>query len=263
MNLPGFYATSGDKKDLYVNVTDFRLPVIQKSITFFMYYGFDTSSLERDAVKEYTIEYSSLNEFAQQLRCAIFNDFLYKSNCVKKDDDKVVNRGVARDEVETVFSLRFRDGIFEMQVDEHCAVFATVNLFELMGFKSEVYDAKNRRNDDKVLAPLGEEVDAMKICQRLTCGVPVQFLSEMERVCHLVIERCIEPGMYFNGGRYGVVCSYDLVDRKLTSNFKRFDISGLRNISFSVLNNDFKAYDFGCCLKSQSLRFVLNISKKI
>ena len=69
--------------------------------------------------------------------------------------------------------------------------------------------------------------------------------------------------VYFNGGRYGVVCSYDLMERKLMSNYKRFSYAGMRSISFSVLNNDFKAFDFGCCLKSQSLRFVLNIVKKI
>lgn len=262
MNLPGFYANSGGKKDLYVNVTDFRLPVIQKSITFSMHYGFDTPSLERDAVKEYTFEYSNFVEFAQQLRCAVFNDFLYKSQCVI-NNDKVLDRDPAWEDVKTVFSVRFKDGTFEMQMDEHCAFFATFNLFELMGFKSQVYDAKHGMNRDKVVSAENEDAEHMKICQRLTYGVPVQFLSETERVCHLVIDRCIEPGMYFNGGRYGVVCSYDLVDRKLTSNFKRFDHCGLRNISFSVLNNDFKAYDFGCCLKSQSLRFVLNVVKKI
>ena len=82
-------------------------------------------------------------------------------------------------------------------------------------------------------------------------------------MCHLVIDRCVEPAVYFNGGRYGVVCSYDLMERKLMSNYKRFSYAGMRSISFSVLNNDFKAFDFGCCLKSQSLRFVLNIVKKI
>ena len=207
--------------------------------------------------------FSSFTEFAQQLRCAVYNDFLYKSKCVKSDDEKVDSRDVAKkDDVETVFSLRFKDGAFEMHLDEYCAIFASVNLFEFMGFKAEVSDAKNRTNTDNVLAPTGS-TDSMKICKRLTCGAPVQFLSEPDRVCHLVIDKCVEPGMYFNGGRYGVVCSYDLVERKLLSNYKRFSHEGMRNISFSVLNNDFKAFDFGCCLKTQSLRFVMNVVKKI
>ena len=263
MNLPGLYIESGGKKDLYVIVTDFRLPVIERRLTFVMYYGFDTPNITGDSVKEYNFVFSSFTEFAQQLRCAVYNDFLYKSKCVKSNEDGVVNGGVAKkDDVETVFSLRFKDGAFEMHLDEHCALFASVNLFEFMGFKSEVSDAKNRKNEDKVLAPTGS-TDSMKICKRLTCGAPVQFLSEADRVCHLVIDRCVEPAMYYNGGRYGVVCSYDLVERKLLSNYKRFSHEGMRNISFSVLNNDFKAFDFGCCLENQSLRFVLNVVKKI
>ena len=154
MNLPGLYMESGGKKDLYVNVTDFRLPVIERKLNFAMHYGFDTPNITGDSVKEYNFVFSSFTEFAQQLRCAVYNDFLYKSKCVKSNKDGVVSGGVAKkDNVETVFSLRFKDGAFEMHLDEHCALFASVNLFEFMGFKSEVSDAKNRKNEDKVLAP--------------------------------------------------------------------------------------------------------------
>ena len=263
MNLPGLYPDSGGKKDLYVNVTDFRLPTIEKRLTFSMHYGFDTTEIQVESVKEYSFVFSSFNEFAQQLRCAVFNDFLYKSKCVRNKEDEPESRDKGRkDEVETVFSLRFVDGAFELMLDEYCVLFASVNLFEFMGFKAEVSDGKSGKNGDKVLVP-NSGADTMKICKRLTCGTPVHFLNESDRVCHLVIDRCVEPAVYFNGGRYGVVCSYDLMERKLMSNYKRFSYAGMRSISFSVLNNDFKAFDFGCCLKSQSLRFVLNIVKKI
>ena len=59
-----------------------------------------------------------------------------------------------------------------------------------------------------------------------------------------------------------MVCSYDLKEEKLVSNYRKFDGIGMRNISFCLLNIDFKPFDFGC-LKMQSLRFVLNVVKKV
>ena len=262
MNLPGLHINSGGKKGLYVSVTDFTLPPIEKSITFSMHYGIDTADICRESVNEYTFVFSSLTQFAQQLRCAVYNDFVYKSKCVKKDDESFDDNKAERDEVMDIFSVRYVDGMFELILDEYFAFFATMNLFEFMGFKDEVTDAKNRKNEDKVLAPTCD-VESMKICKPLNCSVPVQFFREDERMCHLVIDRCVEPTMYFNGGKYGVVCSYDLLEKKITSPYKSFDAVGMRNISFSLLNNDFKAFDFGCCLKTQSLRFVLNIVQKI
>ena len=262
MNLPGLNIGAGGKKELYVNVTDFKLPPIEKSISFVMYYGFDTHNLCRESPKEYTFVFSSLNQFAQQLRCAVFNDFLYKSKCVKKDDESLDGNVAQKDDVVTIFSVRYEDGMFELQLDEHCAFFGSMNLFEFMGFKEEVADAMNRENEDKVMAPECG-AGAMKICKRLTCGVPRQFFSEVEGTCHLVIDKCVEPTLYFNGCKYGIVCSYDLSERKITSHYKRFDHCGMQNIRFSLLNNDFKAFNFGCCLKNQSLRFVLNVVKKI
>ena len=51
MNLPGINLPKG--RDLFVNVSDFTLPVIEKNLSFVMYYGLDTLNIEEDAVKEY------------------------------------------------------------------------------------------------------------------------------------------------------------------------------------------------------------------
>ena len=258
MNLPGINLPKG--RDLFVNVSDFTLPVIEKNLSFVMYYGLDTLNIEEDAVKEYNFVFSSLTQFATQLHCAVVNDFIYKSKCVEKEGDLV--GGGRKDDVDSVFYVRFMDGMFQMQLDENCVLFASDNLFQFMAFYDEVYDAKNGSNKEKVLAPAGN-TDFMKVCKRLTFGAPKNFFSDSDRVCHLVIDNCLSPVACFDGGRYNVICSYDLEKMKIVSNYRKFFSDGLRNISFSVLDNNFKPFDFGCCLKNQSLRFVLNVVAKI
>ena len=258
MNLPGLNIPSG--KEHYVNVSDFRLPVIEKSITFVMYYGFDFLKIDENSVKQYTFVFSSLTQFAAKLRCAVINDFIYKSKCLVKEGDAILN-GDRKDDVESVFYVQYKDGMFEMQLDENCVLFASVNLFQFMAFYSEVYSGMHGK-EDNVLTP-DQNSDFMKVCKRLTHGAPKNFFSEVDRVCHLVVDSFVSPVTCFDGGRYSVVCSYDLQERKLLSNFRKFDGTGMRNITFSLLNNDFKPFDFGCCLKNQSLRFVLNVVEKI
>ena len=261
MNLPGLNIPS--RKELFVNVSDLTLPIIEKSLTFVVYYGFDTLNFTPEAVKEYTFVFSSLKQFAAQLNCAIVNDFLYKSKCVEKEGDVESNGGmVMKDERDSIFFVRYVDGMFQMQLDEHCAFFASDNLFQFMGFYSEVRDAKSGNNKGEVLV-CDQHPDFMKVCKRLTVGDPKQFLSEVDRVCHLVIDNCMNPVACYDGGGYNVICSYDLESKKLVSHFKRFFGDGMRSISFCVLNDNFKPFSFGCCLKTQSLRFVLNVVAKI
>ena len=59
MNLPGVNIPS--RKDLYVNVTDFKIPTIEKRINFFAYYGFDTAEVCEGSLKEYNFVFSSLS----------------------------------------------------------------------------------------------------------------------------------------------------------------------------------------------------------
>ena len=260
MNLPGVNIPS--RKDLYVNVTDFKIPTIEKRINFSMYYGFDIVEVCEGSLKEYNFVFSSLSQFTQQLRCAVINDFLYKSKCVKDGDDNSSGSVSRSDDIESKFYVRYADGRFEMQLDEHCVLFASTNLFEFMGFELEVENAKNGLKPDDVLA-CDQSSDFMKVCKHLTYGVHRQFFADAERVCHLTIDKCADPVACFDGGRYNVVCTYDLMEKKLTSNYRKFDGADMRNISFSVLGGDFKAFDFGCCLKTQSLRFVINVVAKI
>ena len=261
MNLPGLNIPS--RRDLFVNVSDLKIPTIEKSLTFVLYYGFDTKNVTPEVVKKYTIVFSSLTHFAAQLNCAIVNDFLYKSKCVEKEGDEGPIGGMAmKDEKESIFYVRYVDGMFQMQLDEHCAFFATDNLFQFMGFYNEVRDAKSGDNKGEVLT-CDQYSDFMKVCKRLTIGAPKEFFSEDDRVCHLVIDNCMNPVTCYDGGGYNVICSYDLESKKLVSHFKRFFGDGMRNISFCVLNNNFKPFNFGCCLKTQSLRFVLNVAVKI
>lgn len=256
MNLPGL--NIDHEKLLYVNVSDFRLPVIEKSITFFMYYGFDFLNIDNDAVKQYTFVFSSLKQFAAQLKCAVNNDFIYKSRCLVNDGDEI-SKGRSDDVGD--FDVQYNDGMFQMQLDENCVMFASTNLFQFMAFYSEVDSAKSG-NEVDVSVAYGN-FNFMKVCKRLTQGAPKDFFSEVDRVCHLAIENFVSPVTYFDGGRYSVICSYDLKEKKLLSNFREFKACGARNISFCLLNNDFKPFDFGCCLKSQSLRFVMNVVQKI
>ena len=258
MNLPGVNLPA--RRDLFVNVSDFTLPTIEKTISFVMYYGFDTLNIDSEAVKQYTFVFSSLNQFATQLNCAVINDFVYKSKCVEKEGDQV-NVG-RKDDVDSIFYVRYIDNMFQMQLDENCVIFASDNLFQFMGFYSEVHDAKSGSNKEGVLAAAGNS-DFMKVCKRLTVGAPKQFFSDTDRVCHLVIDNWLSPVACFDGGRYNVICSYDLAEGKLESNYRKLFLDDIRKISFSVLNNDFKPFDFGCCLKNQSMRFVLSVVAKI
>ena len=107
---------------------------------------------------------------------------------------------------------------------------------------------KNRKNEDKVLAPTCD-VESMKICKPLNFSVPVQFFREDERMCHLVIDRCVEPTMYFNGGKYGVVCSYDLVEKKITSLYKSFDSVGMPVCLPLMCMRQYaqRTFGFACC----------------
>ena len=50
-----------------------------------MYYGFDFLKIDNNSVKQYTFVFSSLAQFAAQLRCAVINDFIYKSRCLVND----------------------------------------------------------------------------------------------------------------------------------------------------------------------------------
>ena len=256
MNLPGINIPSD--KELYVTVSDFRLPIIEKSLTFWMYYGFDFVKIDNNSVKEYTFVFSSLAQFAAQLRCAVMNDFIYKKKCLVNEGDR--NTEEFR-EMSGEFHVKYENGMFELQLDENCVIFASTNLFQFMAFYSEVDSAMNGK-EDNVLAASGN-VGVMKVCKRLIHGAPKKFFSDVDGVCHLAIENAVSPVTCFDGGRYSVVCSYDLKAEKLVSNYRKFDGVGMRNISFCLLNNDFKPFDFGCCLKTQSLRFVLNVVKKL
>ena len=257
MNLPGLNIPSG--KEMYVNVSDFKLPVIEKTITFFMYYGLDFLNIDNDSVKKYTFVFSSLTQFAAQLKCAVINDFIFKRKCMINEGDEISDGG--KKNVAGDFYVQYKDGMFEMQLDENCVIFASTNLFKFMAFYQEVDSAVSGKKDD-VLVAYGN-FNFMKVCKRLTHGAPKNFFSEDDGVCHLVIENCVSPVTCFDGGRYSVICSYDLKEGKLTSNFRKFDGAGMRNISFCLLNNNFKPFDFGCCLKTQSLRFILNVIEKI
>ena len=256
MNLPGLNIPSD--KELYVNVSDFRLPVIEKSLTFWMYYGFDFVKIDNNSVKEYTFVFSSLAQFAAKLRCAVINDFIYKSRCLVNEGDR--NTEEFR-EISGEFNVKYENDMFELQLDENCVIFASTNLFQFMAFYSEVDSAMSGK-EDNVLAASGN-VSVMKVCKRLIHSAPKKFFSDVDGVCHLAIENAVSPVTCFDGGRYSVVCSYDLKEGKLVSNYRKFDGIGMRNISFCLLNNDFKPFDFGCCLKTQSLRFVLNVVKKL
>ena len=82
VNMNGHREMDYGKEKLFVKMDQFEMPQKVKKMKFIMSFGYDTNFLKQENVKEYEINYVSINDLCHQVNFLVYNDFIMKTSCV-------------------------------------------------------------------------------------------------------------------------------------------------------------------------------------
>ena len=82
VNMNGHREMDYGKEKLFVKMDQFEMPQKVKKMKFIMSFGYDTNFLKEENVKEYEINYVSMNDLCHQVNFLVYNDFILKTACV-------------------------------------------------------------------------------------------------------------------------------------------------------------------------------------
>lgn len=240
MNLSGF-SLPVNERQLYLNIDNFWIPKKKKRVSFSMYFRRgvkDYCSVSQ--LKKFELTYYSMEDFAVQMNCLVWNNFCGKVSTCTSDVaggcDRVHVRGVpgkdaAGEDLETTGEAAagkdleiIGDGTSTGVVGDDLELvkkkmagrrpyYSHVDCSKsfLMKYENDRFVLNLYRGSVFVVsANIGKlmnfdsddswDPDPMKLCNKYNIGSPCYFLDEHERTCHLVVKNLVDSSYYSSGG---------------------------------------------------------------
>lgn len=285
VNLSGFQLPL-EKKDLYVKVDNFYMPQKSKNIKFSIYFGADSSYLDSEQVKEFSLTYHNMADFCMQFNCLVWNEFLLKNiNCKKTVEKTDVSGSCSTFSVADILEIRRKMGYSNNDIDcsgsfmlkyENCRftlniavgkVFvATANLAKMLHFETELLKTLSKEETEAVTKKcelLSLCNTPVKICLQYVVGEVCHFLKDSEKMCHLLVKGLVNPCYRAAGGNYSVICSFNVEKMVMIPMLCILACRHVSSLEFCLLDDDMQSYFEGDKMQNVVVRFTLNVLKSL
>ena len=245
-----------DKRPIFFCADKVVVPKIKKKIEVLMYFGKKRHDLVTASdMSEMVIEYFCLNDLLVKI-----NYFMMCSEVL--DTCKNVASG-HKDHVCDSFDtstkyFRIENNLISLYLPENYILVLTANVAGILGFENEVFLAYSAEEKSNMTSKemLESKSKYVKFDSRwILASRSTMFLNTKENFIHFIFPD-FSCKTLKDGNFYSVAFTYDVVKGLLCDNsYKR--VKNLRNMTFMIVNNDFKPFDFGCDLKSEMISFSL------
>lgn len=235
---------------LYVNVSHVVLPTFRRSVSFSMYYGPITSTLNSTDIKLYSFSYASYDELCKLVvyssKCC-----LVSKNCKKNAEDHSNHVCTDFDE-DTALQLTYENGRFELRNAKNYMCVITGNLAQILHFENEILQSYTSAERESAISDetlIKNCTKPIKIDSGLIYSNPCQFLSCDKRYMNIICRDIVNASMATAHGKFRVLATVNVETGKIVcgkgiGGIKRLDLRGSKEFNFSVVDCDYTDYSF-------------------